>query len=249
MIRTTIEGGLGRIAIARPERRNALTPDMLDALSRAANELGPACDVILMYGEGPAFCAGFDLDLCRDDPGGAVLGQLLEGLWGAVRAFQAQPCPVIMAVHGAAIAGGCALLGGADIVVAEHNTKLGYPVTRLGISPGVSAPFLSAQIPSGAVRELQLDPGLITCQRARDLGLVSEEVDGPEATIEQATRIALDVRSKPREAVRATRRWLQELSALPGEGEDMGLRTSMGLVGGDEVSRMLPRAWSGRAGS
>lgn len=248
MIRTTIDGGLGRIALARPDRRNALTPDMLNALSIAANELGPVCDAILMYGEGPAFCAGFDLDLCRDDPGGAVLGRLLEGLWGAVRTFQAQPCPVILAVHGAAVAGGCALLGGADIVVAERAAKIGYPVTRLGISPGVSAPFLSGQIPSGAVRELQLDPGLVTGQHALDLGLVSEVVDGSEAAIERATRIAQDLRSKPRDAARATRRWLQELSALPEGSQDSGLRTSMGLVGGDEVARMLPRAWSGRAG-
>lgn len=246
MIRTAIEDGIGSIVLARPDRRNALTPEMLRAMTVAGAELSQTCDAILVHGEGPAFCAGFDLDLCRDDPGGAVLGQLLEGLWGAVRAFRSQPCPVVMAVHGAAIAGGCALLGGADIVIAERGTKLGYPVTRLGISPGVSTPFLSAQLPSGGVRELQLDPGLISCDRAWELGLVSEVVDGMEATMERARRVAMDLRSKPRQALRETRRWLVDLSSQGDRSESLGLETSMGLIGGDEIARLLPRAWARR---
>lgn len=246
MIRTTIEDGIGTIVLARPDRRNALTPDMLRAIAAAATELGGTCDAILMFGDGPAFCAGFDLDLCRDDAGGTVLGSLLEGLWDAVRVFRVQPCPVVMAVHGAAIAGGCALLGGGDIVIAERGTKLGYPVTRLGISPGVSAPFLSAQLPPGSVRELQLDPGLVTCERARELGLVSEVVDGVEVTMDRARRVAGELRSKPREAMRETRRWLGELASRGDRSERLGLETSLGLIGGEEVARLLPRAWAKR---
>lgn len=237
------------LTLARPERRNALTPDMLGTLATEARRLGTIAQAILVTGEGPAFCSGFDLDLCRDDPSGQVLRMLLSGLSDAIRALREQPCPVVMAIHGAAVAGGCALLGGSDITVAEAETKLGYPVARLGISPAVSAPFLISDLAEGSVRQLQLDPGLISASRAKDLGLVAELASGVEATQARGRELADRLASNASEAMRSTRLWLQELSAPPDWVVRKGLDTSLGLIGGKELEAMLAQAWAGRTGS
>ncbi len=247
MIRTTIDNGVGVIMLARPERRNALTPEMLTDLSAGAARIGSRSRAILVMGEGPAFCAGFDLDLCRDDHSGEVLRRLLSGLSEVVQTFRSQPCPVVMAIHGAAVAGGCALLGGADVTVAEIETKLGYPVARLGISPAVSTPFLASEIEQGGVRQLQLDPGLIGAPRARQLGLVAEVVSGIEATQARGRALAESLAAKSPEAISATRTWLQNVSPVPPTGVRAGLDTSLRLIGGDELGRMLKLAWAGRS--
>src|SRR5690606_31084299 len=88
---------------------------------------------LLLRGEGPVFCAGFDLDACRHDP--LAMRALLTGLSATILALRTCPCPVVIAAQGAAIAGGCALLGGADFVVTDAQARFGYPVTLLGISP------------------------------------------------------------------------------------------------------------------
>ncbi len=144
MIRTETDGGVRTIVLDRPEKRNALTPAMLDDLAAGvrAVTLGKGDDAgvraVLIRGEGRCFCAGFDLDLCRDDgPEQAVMKSFLAGLSDAIVAMRACPRPVVIAAHGAAIAGGCALLGGADLVVADRDAKLGYPVVRLGVSPAI----------------------------------------------------------------------------------------------------------------
>ncbi|MBX3316297.1 MAG: enoyl-CoA hydratase/isomerase family protein [Phycisphaeraceae bacterium] len=247
MITSATSDGIAIISLARPERRNALTPDMLDRLADLALSLGNTAQVLLVTGQGPCFCAGFDLDLCRDDGASDVLRSLLTGLSRAIQSLRDQPSPVVMAIHGAAIAGGCALLGGADIVVAERETKLGYPVTRLGISPAVSSPFMAAQLPAGTIRAMQLDPGLIPASSAHTSGLLSELVDGDAATIERGMSIARMLSAKPREALLSTRRLAQSLSQSSAETAQLGLAASLGLIGGPEQLEMLPRAWKPRA--
>ncbi|MBX3361629.1 MAG: enoyl-CoA hydratase/isomerase family protein [Phycisphaeraceae bacterium] len=247
MLTSATSDGIAVLSLARPERRNALTPDMLDRLADLALSLGNTAQVLLVTGQGPCFCAGFDLDLCRDDGASDVLRSLLTGLSRAIQSLRDQPSPVVMAIHGAAIAGGCALLGGADIVVAERETKLGYPVTRLGISPAVSSPFMAAQLPAGTIRAMQLDPGLIPASIAHTSGLLSELVDGDAATIERGMAVARTLAAKPQDALRSTRRLMQSLSESAPETARLGLAASLGLIGGPEQLEMLPRAWKPKA--
>lgn len=227
-------GTIERLVLSRPERRNALTPAMLDDLASHIENAGDAHALVLL-GEGKAFCAGFDLDLCVGEHGDENLRALLAGLTRCIMAMRALPCPVVLGVQGAAIAGGCALLGGGDIVLAHPDTKLGYPVTRLGISPAVSAPFLRA-IPDGQGRRLMLDPGLIDGRRAHEIGLVHELSDGPAA---RAMELAQDLAAKPPHALAATKGWLNEL--MPTDAQ-RGLDTSLSLVGNDESRELLAAA-------
>jgi methylglutaconyl-CoA hydratase len=234
------QSGLCAITLDRPDKRNALTPAMLDGLTDAVRRADDA-SAVLVLGTGRVFCAGFDLDLCRNDPADQpTLRALLDGLSGMVRAMRACPAPVVVAAHGAAIAGGAAILGGADIVVADREAKIGYPVVRLGISPAVSMPFVAAQAGVGPARRLGLDPGLIDGAKALSMGLVHELVETREEVVGRAREIAAEIAAKPRGGVRATKAWLNELVRVDGGA---GLEASLGLVGSEESRVMLARAW------
>lgn len=234
MIARERSGDVEKIILSRPERRNALTPAMLKDLARHIENAGDA-HALLLLGEGKAFCAGFDLDLCVGADGDDNLRALLKNLSRCITAMRALPFPVVLGVQGAAIAGGCALLGGGDVVLAHPDAKLGYPVTRLGISPAVSAPFLRA-IPDGQGRRLMLDPGLIDGRRAHAMGLAHELSDDPAA---HATKLAEQLAAKPPHALAATKAWLNELS--PADAQH-GLDTSLSLVGNDESHSLLTAA-------
>ena len=249
MIRIEDDGPVRCITLDRPDKRNALTPGALDALARAFGpDAGGAsgCRAYLLRGEGRAFCAGFDLDLCRrDGPDQTVMRSFLEGLSRAVLAMRSSDRPVVLAAHGAAIAGGCALLGGADVVVADRGAKLGYPVVRLGISPAVSAPFLLESVGAGATRRRLLDPGLFDGAEGMRLGLVHELMDDPEDVGPRAHEIARSLAAKPPLAMKATKKWAMEVGGekkMPGRAA-RALDVSVSLVAGAEAVGRLREKW------
>lgn len=280
-----MDGSVRIVTLDRPEKRNALTPAMLDGLVEAlgspalgspalragcgsdllelseTEESARSADLpktmksarrddragaILLRGAGAVFCAGFDLDLCRDDgPEQGVMRAFLEGLSRAIRAMRGAPCPVVVAAHGAAIAGGCALLGGADVVVADRGAKLGYPVVRLGISPSVSAPFLIEGVGTGPARRRLLDPEPFDGAEGARLGLVHELVDDREGVGGRALEIAKALAVKPAKAMKATKRWVFE-AAEGGKMEGRAARAleaSVSLITGDEARERLRRVW------
>tara|TARA_R110000782_G_scaffold20398_5_gene55146 strand:+ start:51747 stop:52481 length:735 start_codon:yes stop_codon:yes gene_type:complete len=244
MIRVEYLNPLAAVTLARSDKRNALTPEMLDSLAGALERIPPEIKAVVMFGDGPAFCAGFDLKLCAADPSGETMRQLLTGLSRCVRAMRALEQPVILGIHGAAVAGGCALLGGADIVVAERATKLGYPVANIGVSPAVSAPFLAATIADGPARARMLDPQLITAGEALRIGLVHEIADGPGATRERANDIARNLAAKPGIGVAATKALCNHLARDRTDHALEGLSASLALTGSDEERDRLAALWS-----
>lgn len=243
MIRVREASGIGVISLARPEVRNALTPEMLEALRDEVRALGSRAGCVLIEGEGPVFCAGFDLSRCRESGDGSVMRALLRGLDGAVRAMRNCPAPVVVACRGAAIAGGCALAAGADFVVAERSAKLGYPVVLLGVSPAVSGPTLVPRIGAGAARARMLDPGLVSGAEAARIGLVTDLVDEADAVPGRAQDLACSLAAKGPGTMAATKAWLGELDRTGGEGSDAGLGVSLGLAGGAEERALLERFW------
>ena len=234
----------------RPDKRNALTPDILAHAADAIEECETTCRAVVLAGEGPVFSAGFDLALALETPDGSIMRELLDGLSTLIRAMRRSPLPVVVAAHGAALAGGCALLGGADLVVSDPDAKLGYPVVRIGVSPAVSAPFLRNGVGDGRCRSRLLDPGLIDGTRAREIGLVHELAPTPEEVIERARAAAYDLGSKPAEAVASTKGWLNEIDGSSRDPvAEWALEASLALVGGDEERTMLARALKPRDGS
>lgn len=251
VLRSTPTLGVVQLTLNRPERRNALTPQMLDELLASIAPITTSADasaaprVLVLAGAGASFCAGFDLALMRDDDD--ALRAMLRSLSACVRALRRLQLPVVIGAHGAAVAGGCALLSGADVVVTDRNAKVGYPVLRLGVSPAVNAPGLMPMLGPGGARARFLDTALIHGSEAVRVGLAHECVDAPEQVLPRAIELAVALAAKPAHALAATKSLLNELegAALDDVALDAaferGLNVSLNLVGGDE-SRALLRA-------
>ena len=237
MIVREARGEVALIRLARPDQRNALTPEGLADLIAAVRDT--RARALVLAGDGPAFCAGFDLKRCAQDP--AAMPALLRGVSEAIVALRALPCAVVAAAHGAAIAGGCALLGGCDVVVADRACKLGYPVVRIGVSPGVSAPFLRGAVGDGAARAHMLDPRLVSGEEAARLGLVHELVDRTQEVLPRALGIADALAAKPAPAMTATKAWLREIEDAESSA-NRALAASASLAGGREEAELLTRA-------
>jgi enoyl-CoA hydratase/carnithine racemase len=151
---------------------------------------------------------------------------------------------VVIAAHGAAIAGGCALLGGGDFVITDTHAKLGYPVTRLGISPAVSSPFLRQMVGDGPARARLLDSELIDGTAACAIGLAHECLDNADAVVPRAMDLARALAAKPSGGLRETKRWLNHLDgSCDGETIHGALHASLGLVGGAEERTFLNKMW------
>ena len=211
---------------------------MIDGFTREIAATRGRARAIVVCGAGDVFCSGFDLALCLDDS--SVLSALLRGLSTAIVTMKRHPSPIVIAAHGAAIAGGCALLGGGDVVVTNRDAKLGYPVTPLGISPAVSAPFLTAAVEGGNARARELDPRLIHGQEALRIGLAHECVATAAEVLPRAMAIASDRAAKPRCGVEATKFWLNELDGSSDSATvQLALAASLGLVGSSEERERL----------
>ena len=168
--------GVLRVALNRPEVRNAFDEEVIAALTALARDAArdPTLRAIVLSGEGPAFCAGADLawmmksvaysrqDNLRDAEDLARMLELLDSL----------PVPLIGRVHGAALGGGVGLVAVCDIVVAADDTVFAFSETKLGILPAVISPYVLAKIGASAARELFLTGARFDAARARDLGLV-----------------------------------------------------------------------------
>ncbi|MEI7658453.1 MAG: enoyl-CoA hydratase/isomerase family protein [Phycisphaerae bacterium] len=244
MVSTRVEGSILLVRLERGDKKNALTPPMLDALAGAL-EQGHDARAVVMSGAGGVFCSGFDLSSCRDDPSSGVLDDLLRGLAGVCRLMRNLPCPVVVSAHGAALAGGCAMVAHADFAATDRAAKLGYPVVKLGISPAVSAPGLASTCGHGPARSRLLDSSTIDGAEALRIGLVSHLIDAPEACEATALEIAAMLAAKPPHAMAATKRLLGELDAFATPAMlDEALATSRSLAGGREQRTMLAAAWA-----
>jgi methylglutaconyl-CoA hydratase len=183
---------IATIALTVPEKRNAISAqmiaDLLGALDQA--EVSPA-RVVILTGAGKAFCAGMDLTelqhlarqtLQKNFEDARRMTKLLYRLYSF-------PKPVIAAVNGAAIAGGCGLAAVADFILAVPEAKFGYTEVRIGFTPALVSVFLRRRIGDTHVRDLLLTGRIIDAAEAHRIGLVTEVVQ-TEALMERARAIA-----------------------------------------------------------
>jgi enoyl-CoA hydratase/carnithine racemase len=245
VIRAERDGELELVVLDRPEKRNALTPEMMAAFEgglRAA--VGGDARGVVLAGEGPVFCGGFDLKMCLERQG--TLAELLRGLAAITSFMAAAPKPVVVAAHGGAIAGGCALLAAADLVVADEGAKIGYPVTPLGISPAVSAASLRLAVGDGWCRERLLDPALVSGREAARIGLVHGVVARVEEVRGRAIELARGLAAKPPGAFAATKGWMREIGGRlgPVDAGERALGASLGIAGLPEEAERLTRMFA-----
>ena len=203
--------GVRRITLNRPERRNAMTPEMQVELIAAMEEAGASnCRVVVFSGAGEAFCAGLDLSALQAMNGKTAAEHTAEAERVArlFRTLYELPKPTIAVVHGAAIAGGTGLATICDFTLAVPGAKFAYTEVRIGFVPAIVSAFLALQVGEKQARDLLLTGRLFTSEEALRLGLVNEVVDA-ERLEARALELVGVLKANSPEALAATKRLLR----------------------------------------
>lgn len=178
-IKAARDASIFRLTLARPEKRNAISAPMIEDLLRAFDDAeSSGARAVILTGEGKAFCAGMDLEGLQGIAGQSPAENLDDSRRMArlFRRIYTFPCPVIAAVHGAAIAGGCGVATLADFTLATPEAKFGYTEVKIGFLPALVSVFLRRQTGEKRARELLLTGQIVDAAEALRLGLVTEVV-------------------------------------------------------------------------
>jgi len=209
------DGPLAIMTLNRPDKRNAISYELIDEMLRALSEVesSPA-QILILTGSGKAFCSGMDLDNLRaitrrsmeeNQADSAKMARLFRTLYGF-------PEVTIAAVNGPAIAGGCGLATLCDFTLASTEAKFGYTEVRIGFVPAIVSMFLLRQIGEKHARDLLLTGRIISADEAFRLGLANEVV-APEKLMARARELASSLLENSPMSLFATKRLLTAYSA------------------------------------
>jgi methylglutaconyl-CoA hydratase len=215
-------GGVVRLTLNRPEKRNALNQELVSALTAAMARTAAdtTVRVVAIAGAGKDFCAGLDLaELARvAEPG--VENSYAEGLasaraLGALFArMRAHPRPLVALVQGRALAGGCGIATACDLVLASEAAELAYTEIHLGFVPALVMSLLRRKVGETRAFELVALGNRYSARESQDLGLVNR-VFVPEAFDRESAAYLEELASRPPGALALTKRLLYELDGMP----------------------------------
>jgi methylglutaconyl-CoA hydratase len=214
----TVDRGIASVTLNRPERRNALSIDLLDQLcaeiERLASDRTPR--VVVLRAAGPVFSAGLDL---REAADYSLVEQSAAAVSRALDLLRSTPLIMIAAVQGGAFAGGAGLMAACDIVVAAENAKFSFPEARRGLLPALICGVLMRKVREGDLRELFLTGAPIDAIRAQHMGLVQRVVPA-ERLLDEALNVARSVVAGGPDTIRQTKALLN--AAFPRTGDHSG---------------------------
>src|ERR1700675_457442 len=191
-IQLAYDAGVATITLNRPEKRNALSFELIDDLVQALSEVSKSDAIVLIVtGAGKAFCSGMDLDNLKSLLGRSP-AQNLQDSQTMVQLFRSLyefPKVTIAAVNGAAIAGGTGMALLCDFTLAVPEAKFGYTEVRIGFVPAIVSTFLLRQVGEKQARDLLLTGRLFGADEAARMGLINEIV-APEALMTRARELA-----------------------------------------------------------
>jgi methylglutaconyl-CoA hydratase len=181
---TTVAGGVAKITLNRPEKRNALDRALIAALISALRSCADDDTVRLVQftGAGTAFCAGADLTEMQAQADASEAANLAdaEQLAAMLALLDSMPKPTLARVNGDGYGGALGLLAACDVVVAVDSAKFAFTEVRLGIIPAVISPFVLGKIGESAARRYFLSAETLTAATLKDLGLIHEVVAADE---------------------------------------------------------------------
>ncbi len=230
-IRVEQEGRVARIALARPEKKNALDRETAHELREALRRVDgdDSVGVVVLSGDGSDFCAGADLQaldamLEAGPDEHAADAKALGDVFLALRALR---MPVIAAVQGRALAGGAGLATACDIVLAHPAAQFGYPEVRIGFVPAMVMTLLRRCVGEKLAFDLVATGRLVGSDDALRIGLVSRVLSAAHFAAE-VTDIAEAIARTPATALRLTKRLFYELDALDvSQGIAAGVRANV----------------------
>ena len=206
------DGGIATITLNRPEKRNAISFELIDDLLHALDEVAKSQAIVLIVtGAGKAFCSGMDLENLK-----SLLGrspeQNLQDSQTMVRLFRSLyefPKVTIAAVNGPAIAGGTGLALLCDFTLAVPEAKFGYTEVRIGFVPAIVSTFLLRQVGEKRARDLLLTGRIFGADEAAHMGLINEIVP-VENLMARAHQLAALLMENSSASLRATKQLLTD---------------------------------------
>jgi methylglutaconyl-CoA hydratase len=222
-LKLEIAGEIETVTLNRPDKRNAISARMIEELLRAFDEIESApARVAIITGAGKAFCAGMDLDMLRSLATQSPQENLEDSRRMAKLFFRIYsfPKPLIAAVNGPAIAGGCGIATLMDFTLAVPEAKFGYTEVKIGFIPALVSVFLRRQVGEKVTRDLLLSGRLLEASEALRLGIVNEIV-APGRLLARARELAGTlIASSPTSILRTKQLLLESAQAsLPAEME------------------------------
>lgn len=216
MIRYEVRNQTAIITLYRPEKRNALNPELVRLIKEkfSVAESDHTVKSIILTGEGKAFCAGADLEYLNQIKNNSVLENERDSQSLADMYLRIYKCskPTIAAVNGAAIAGGCGLASVCDFIVANpQESKFGYSEVKIGFVPAIVSIFLIKKIGEGKAKQLMLTGDIIDGKSANEIGLVNYL---SENVLDEGFKLAEKLNSNSAESISMSKQMIHSISSL-----------------------------------
>src|SRR5436309_11576452 len=215
-------GPIATITLNRPDKRNAISVPMIADIFSALDDVEKShARVVILTGAGKAFCAGMDLEMLATIAKNSAeenmedsrrMARLFRRVWSYSK-------PLIAAVNGPALAGGCAIATLCDFTLAVPEAKFGYTEVRIGFLPAIVSVFLTRQIGEKRTRDLLLTGRLLEASEAKEFGLVSEVVPADRLMARAHELAELLIAASPSSLTRSKR--LLVSSAAAGVDHDL----------------------------
>jgi methylglutaconyl-CoA hydratase len=212
-----VREGVARVTLNRPEKRNALDAGVISEIKAAMRESAadPLCRVVLLAGAGTDFCSGADLAALESSSGAGILENMADARETAelFLMMRKHPRPVVAAVQGRALAGGCGLATACDIILAAEPAQFGYPEVNIGFVAAMVMAILRRSISEKAAFELVATGEAVSAARAHELGLVHRVYADAQFAAEVETYVSR-LAAKPASAVMLSKRLLYNMDSM-----------------------------------
>lgn len=227
-VELSIQKGIAKVVMNRPDVRNAFSPEMIQELKSAFVQIQKDHSVRVVHftGSGKVFCAGADLNYMKEIVkfGFAQNKQDAKALAEMFETIYACDVPVVAEVRGAAFGGALGLIAVSDLVVAEVGTQYCFSEVKLGIAPAVISDFVLRKVPKGLVQNWMLSGQVFDSKVAEKLGLVHQVVAESEMAATVCASLESYFAAAPM-AARETKKLLREIR--PGTVEALELTTDL----------------------
>ena len=223
------QGAVRVLTLNRPTKLNAMNAELVDTLIGAvrAADLDDSVAVMILTGAGRAFSAGADISRTPETPSPREVIARARRMGALFRALSESAKPVVAAVHGYALGGGCSLAMSSDLVVAADNAMFGYPELKAGLAATAVAPALVHQIGRKAAFELLTLCENVTAERALALGMINRVV-ARDDLMNEARRMSEQLSGFNHDALWMTKRTIQRAASMsPLEALDMASDASL----------------------
>ena len=216
MIKFQLQDEIAILTLNRPEKRNAINPEMAKEIVSKLDEIknDASIKILIITGEGKSFCAGADLEYLKLLKNKTVRENEIdtENLAKMFLSIYYFPKPVIAAVNGAAIAGGCGLASACDFIVADKvYSKFGYTEVKIGFIPAVVSIFLIKKAGEGITKKLLLTGDTVDGQKAYEYGLVDYLADN---AMKESIKLANRLKQNSSLSMEITKEMIHAVSSL-----------------------------------